>query len=314
MPRAGLALPANGPRPVAAPHPARLEGVNLNDAEVEVCYVLHRRGACGSYGIEVIRKGDRLVVQGVVPDEERKRDLLTAIAGTGLAGTVRPDIKTAAEVVDGARNAGASEASPVLVGRAPSRLRAEIEIQEYVAKHPEQRGERLTGPAEMTSIANDAIGSAGALLDDAWELRRLAAHYGDGEAELSPSSRELLTLIMRDHAGSMRRNLAALAARLAPLLSRTGEVLPRAAAIGPDAADWRRSCEGLFEAARRLNTIVGKLFAGGVIISENGTRVSPESGDDVPATMHDLALAFSAVNGNAAALREPSLLGARRNP
>ena len=127
--RAALHTPPPVPAPLVS-----LTNVQLDEAELQVRLVLNQLNADSSERLEIIRKASGVEVQGIVPTEERKRELQ---AGLQSLAHVYPSISSFAEVQD--RADAASEITSVksasIVAQQPGPLEA------YLVAHGKSRDE-----------------------------------------------------------------------------------------------------------------------------------------------------------------------------
>ncbi|MCL5746368.1 MAG: hypothetical protein M1541_20960 [Acidobacteria bacterium] len=303
-------IPKNESVAAGISEPPPIDAATLNEVEIEVYYALHRLGACKGDAVEVRRTDWRIVVEGAVRDAERKQQLLAGLSRITPAAAVLRRLTAIPEIPssDGGPQTGKSATRDNLVGRGPARLEAEIELDEYLAQHPAAGKSAVPGAAEFTAIANEAFKLNGALMDDAWAMRRLAARYRKADAPaLSRHSQDLLIVMAREHAVSLRRSVLRMGQLLAPLTSLMALPPVHVTAAIPAAAgpqDWTGPCDQLYEAARRLQTVTQALFAGGGMYLERNGRVfmAEQAGQGAGISLRDLPEALSGLDADAVLL------------
>jgi hypothetical protein len=286
--------------PTMAPTPAPVDAAVLNELQVEVYYALHRLGICGG-DVEVSRVGDRIVVSGVVDSEDRKERILAGLSRLPPATALSVDLKAPSDLSTEPGAATAGKGGEVqLVGHGPVRLKAEIELEAY------RRPGASAAPsgAELTSMANQALNLDGLLMDDAWALRRLGTQFTkEVRPSFSPHAQNLLTVIAREHAVSLRRSLSHISQLLSSVFSLLpGESVSAGSAAG--AAGWTGQCEHLYKAAQRLHDGTEALFAGGGMSVEKDRAPIIADRPDKDITLRDYPALLSALDADAARLVE----------
>ncbi|HLJ49144.1 MAG TPA: RNA polymerase sigma factor [Bryobacteraceae bacterium] len=225
-----LPTPGTATPPSAKPH--------LEDVELECRYELHRLGSDVGAPIGVRREDSpvpSVVVSGVVPSEQRRREIQNALASLG---SVRFELKTEDE----------------LVLEAPPPAQSSTEIRMASARSPieKQLLEFFKHPADVERFTRDILTSNEELMAHAWALHRLSDRYpSQSLASLNPDSQHKLQEMIADHRRDVRRALGELSARIEPVLHVFAEPEPAPETSQP-----------LFESAQRVEQYVIALVSG----------------------------------------------------
>jgi hypothetical protein len=185
----------------------------LDDAEVEVCYALHRLRFCLGEPIEITRKAHILSVHGLAHSNEHKAKLLAALAELRAAPFVKVKIQTIQErlqsvqkspsLTSGGREAPAEESA---IHFFSGTLLIQDELERYYATY-RTPGDTETVQQKIALLSNEATILADAVRAEAWALRRLAERFPPARlAVLRPESRWLIEVITRDHLAGLRAN------------------------------------------------------------------------------------------------------------
>ena len=217
-------------------------------------FALHRVGLTAEDDIAVERRDSMVVVSGLTTTDARRRQLSEAIA---RIAHVRARIQTADEVLSEKTAAPAGPARPTRSVRAsksvedapaPVVLRmdeavieaARVPVQALAAGGSADAASRagvtreegvVAGPDEASMRrAREAVRQSLALLERAWALRRLAEWSRRTNAStVTASTRELIDLMVREHADAASKALAALDTTVTPSL-------PAVSPMNPDGA------------------------------------------------------------------------------
>jgi hypothetical protein len=121
-------------------------------------------------------------------------------------------------------------------------------------------------PASRTEFVNVALAQARDATSIAWALRRLSERYtADLTSKLSTSSQHDLEALVRDHVGSLNKELESLNGALLPLLTEvaeTAEFQSSAQNSEGESTDWHYSVDLAFSDAQRIHDDVAVLLAG----------------------------------------------------
>jgi hypothetical protein len=203
--------------PITTPKPAGPSIVELNDDEVAARYVLHEADADLGAPISVEIAGQptysSVVVQGLVPSEQLKQELMAALEGIPH---VAANIDTEEQVAmpDGLLETGPAISVPV---KMPSPI-------------DKQLLEHFGSSGAVEEFSKRVFVLTDALMDHAWAIRRLEERYPGFESNanlpLSAASQELLKIMLRDHRSAMREKAAGLSDLLRPVLLAIAEAPP----------------------------------------------------------------------------------------
>lgn len=251
----GKALPQTGPTPA-----------DLDRAEVEAEWVLHRLGLCVSNTVEIVREATGLRLRGSVETLAERDELQDALKPIPYLNS---DIQTVEEEKRagerGELKAGADESAPSLVIRdAPSRLEEQL----------------ASGPSLARQSGEIVLLSEG-LKAQAWALRRIAERYKDHRsATFGASQRRVLGAIIRDHSNEIHARSGELETRVAsllpaaPLREPEDEAAQSAKALA-DSGDWNNICFNLFAEAAAVDEAIHVLLAGtGASVREPSATLS----------------------------------------
>jgi hypothetical protein len=207
-------VPARPPRPhrekLLAPAPPRISATELDAAEVDAWYALHRAASCDGEQIEVVRNptGDFVQVRGLVASDSRRQELTAAL---DRVPHLRLEIRTFEEAVRDLPLAPAEAADPPRVEHVRNSRRA-IENGSAPWLRPE-------AAPQFLEFSRDAVSLASAGLRHAWALRRLGEAFPpDRAAGLPLPSRRLLAAMALDHAARWQGVLQQFRGRLAGVL------------------------------------------------------------------------------------------------
>ena len=240
-PAAPLAAAPAPPAPVGA---VPLPEAPPAEIEVRALYVLHQLHACLGENIEVIRNSNgRVLVQGTVETQERKEQLIAALASV-QAAELR--ITTFAEAV----SAGApTPPARVVEDRTAESGTAPIEAA--------LKGQ--LGGSRIIDLANQAISLSEDWEAEAWALRKVADALRPEElASLSAAGRQMLADMVRDHARALQEKIAQCRAEFQPYQSAASGVPSTA----EKPLEWPGSARDLIEAAHTAARITRSFCAG----------------------------------------------------
>ena len=237
-------------QPEAEPALSRDE---LDRAELEVLYTLHRARACLGEPIEVEQRSDgKIRVQGLVATEARRAEIAFALGALNTPQLITVDLRTAEEAAVVYETEQSAESTRV----EPSPLPIQNALERYFERR-HQAGQAIT------ELANAAVTLSKNISDEAWALRRLAERFGGGGMDgLRLESKWLLEVMLRDHAASLTDYVKRSRTLLEPALS--------VAAAGTKFSPVEREQDGdiwsavlsLFSLAERTDALVQGLFAG----------------------------------------------------
>jgi hypothetical protein len=135
-------------------------------------------------------------------------------------------------------------------------------FQQRLERYFAERGhERQSAAQQATRLANAAIAEAARGLTEAWALRRLAERFAaEKQRELAPDAQARLDEMARHYLARLRATSDNLRARLEPILTALGGT-PGEALPPRTEATWQARAQAVFDAARQVNQLAGRLFA-----------------------------------------------------
>lgn len=203
--------------PITTPKLVGPSIVELNDDEVAARYVLHEADADLGEPILVEIGGQptnsSVIVQGLVPSEQLKQELMAALEGIPHV-TANIDTEEQVAMPNGPPETGSATSVPA---KMPS------PIDKQVLEHFGSSG-------AVEEFSKRVFAMTDALMDHAWAIRRLEERYPGFESNanlpLSAASQELLKIMLRDHRHAMREKAAGLSDLLNPVLLSIAEAPP----------------------------------------------------------------------------------------
>lgn len=222
-------------------------------AEVEARFALHRLQACMGEPVEVERdkaKG-RIVVKGLVPDDERRRQIAAALAPIEHV-TVR--LTTVGEALQSSLPGAAVEPGG---GVEFEQVRSSgLGVERLL---PSEGPERIAG-RDLVELANRVVGASSSALLHAFALERLAEAFpAETVARMKPAGRWLLETIARAHAGEIHSETMRLNEALAPVFRAVPED-ESSPAVSDSEEPWRAAAHVLVERLRKADRLVKVLF------------------------------------------------------
>lgn len=183
----------------------------LAEAEVKAESVLHKLGADLGEQIDITTHvGHEVSIDGVVEDEDRKQQLVSALRGIPHAKLHLLTIDEAAQRGPSSANASITQPSTAtaqVMVAAPPLLDAELN-----ARFPD-KDQRIAYVNQTLSLAQLASARA-------WALNRLAdRHSPDEIAVLDDDARRQLQALLADHVSALREDISSLQNQLAEILS-----------------------------------------------------------------------------------------------
>jgi anti-sigma-K factor RskA len=249
-------------RSVASPPPRRL--APIQELAVRALYSLHRSKACLDDEIAVDESpSSGLRIHGVVQDEARKNEIVDAMVAAAI-----PKEFIHIQTFDEASSAVPS--SDATASIAISHDRTKLPVEELLAQlalRADLRTQAEEIRRHLPELSNDAITFSGSVLSEAWALQHLAQRFRpDRVRSLTPSSRELLETMVRDHEQNFLAQASKVKDRFEPVLSllilQDGTGGPGLVEREHAGTDWADACSEAFEGAKRLDQRLHWLFAG----------------------------------------------------
>jgi hypothetical protein len=208
----------------------------LVSAEVQAMFALHRIGMSAEDDIAVERRESSINVSGLTTTDARRRQLTDAIASikhvrvrikttdealTELSGTVAARGAASQLASGGADGVAAESRSPTLRLDEAAIDATRLPVQALAGQGLAGQGSAAGRQADETSMrrAREAVRQSLTLLERAWALRRLAEWSRRTNASaVTPSTRELIDVMVREHADAASKALAALDTTVTPTL------------------------------------------------------------------------------------------------
>lgn len=233
--------------------PSRAE---LDRAELEVLYTLHRARACLGEPIEVERSPDsKIRVRGLVANSARREEIAHALGALKAPQMIAVDLRTAEEAV-GATTDYEKDESEAATRIRPSPLPIEEALEKYFMRRHESK-------QAITELTNAAVTLSKDASDEAWALRRLAERFGSGGMDdLRLESKWLLEVMLRDHATWLLDHVKRSRTLLEPALSVAAGGLELSRVEREPNTDIWRAVRAVFSLVERMDALVQGLFAG----------------------------------------------------
>lgn len=233
--------------------------------EVEALYRLHRTGACLGEKIEVIQGRNGIMVHGVVPHEERKSELLAALADLPLA---RIELLTSGEAMF-AGSLAARDLAPEVGERYPVRRILERHFLAQSADHE----------AHVTALAlrDSCLGLLISALQEARALEHLAKWFDAEAIETLPERSVLLVERMAsDHQHELSKRVLTVFHRLEPVFRNLSVRKESFALVTTREPDWRGRSLELLSEVERVDHLFRQLFAGPDAAEEEMSEAATE--------------------------------------
>jgi hypothetical protein len=225
--------------------------------EIEALYRLHRTRACLAERIEVSQRLEGIVVTGVVAHQERRTELLAALADLPLA---RIDLVTSREA-----HTGGPSGALDLLQKDPE----DFPVRSILEKHFLAQ----SGDEEAHSIAlalrNSCLQSLTAALQEARALERLAKWFDVEAIEALPERSVILVERMAsDHQHELSMKVSTVFHKLEPVFRNLSVRKESFALVTTRETDWRGRSMELRSEVERANHLVWQLFAGPDVAEE----------------------------------------------
>jgi len=226
------------------------------DLEIEVMRLLSDAKADLGEQINVARTPEGLLrVQGVVETDQRKREILGALAPVSTNPAVKVEIRTVAEALaEQRRNSPNTSSAPVIVEQVQT-------ASDIFPAYPDLR-KRLTDE-ESRQFADRMVERSRRAMSHAGAMKKLAARFSAEDLRtLTPEARAKWLALIRNHARAFEQETKMLREELQPIFfpappsgESSGEIL-----IAED-KDLVRVVERLFEVGLANEQIVRSAFA-----------------------------------------------------
>jgi hypothetical protein len=261
----------------------------LQESEMRARVALHAVGA--DLGDQIaLQRGARntVVVEGVVNSPERKQEVEAELTGIE---SVQAHLVIPSDVIpDQASNEMAIE---MIV---PSAVVNDTPLLKPILKT------KFPDTDERRAFVDNALESIQSAMAHAWAVRRLQERYSDSDvAQLDAPARQMLELLIRDHATAIRASVereAVLLEGLIPSQGGPGDENARRPADG----DWRDLSQQVFTELEKVQHD-GDLLLAGSPVSEDPAAVSAETARYLQALRRELPALCEQVSGNFLAKR-----------
>ncbi len=230
--------------------------------EVEVLRLLNQAGADLGEQISVSRTNeDILQVTGIVETEQRKADILRALAPVSNNPAIRIQIQTVTEAVAQQKNLQSKAANTATTKQkveiSGDAIAAQDDLQKYFARKGERADEAVKQfAAQMVRQSRQAMSYT-------YALKRLTGQFSPARFRaLSPEARNKWLNLVRSHARSYQNASERMRGELQPIFfpSMSLGAVDQEFSITDDAG-IRRAIEQLFEAASANDRIIRSAFA-----------------------------------------------------
>jgi hypothetical protein len=184
------------------------------ELEVDVAYLLNQAKADRNEQVTLTRSaGGSLRVEGLVDDEQRKSELLRALAPVSQNPAVTIEIRTIAEAL----KQRTSVSGPVSVRQTEATantVAVDSELREYFS----QRGKAGDLDEAVRSFSSTTVNRAYRALFHAVSLQRVVNRFANVDMRtVTPDARAKWLAMVRDHARAYAREMAILREELRPI-------------------------------------------------------------------------------------------------
>ena len=187
------------------------------DLEVEILRLLSQAGADLGEQVNLTRGRDGLLrIEGIVETDQRKSELMRALAPVLNNPAVKFEVTTTAEATN--RNSASPSSGQIIIqGVAPTgySIPVDAELRRYFS------GRGLSDDqveANIRQFANRTVNRSLQALQHAWALKHLAERFSSDQlSELSPEARAKWVAMVNAHAAALQNETAALRRELGPV-------------------------------------------------------------------------------------------------
>jgi hypothetical protein len=243
------------------------------DDEVEVLRLLNQAGVFLRDQVSVVRSPtDQLIVGGVVENDDRKRQIVSALAAVTKSRVARVEVETVAEVLQRQQARAASEPVTVQgVQVTETRIPVDAELRKYLSGKKGASGEQLD--IEVRQFSERMLARSNQARLHALALKPVIERFSQEELQaLSPEARSKWRSIVIEQVHSFASETAALHRELQPLfplLSGTAESVSEFDVAND--ADLVRAVKRLMELASANDETVRGSFS----VSANAGKTAP---------------------------------------
>ena len=226
------------------------------ELEVDVAYLLNQAKADRNEQVTLTRSaGGSLRVEGLVDDDQRKSELLRALAPVSQNPAVTIEIRTIAEALQRTNVSG-----PVSVRQTEATantVAVDGELREYFSQH----GQGGDVDESVRSFSSRTVNNAYSALFHAISLQRVVNRFANVDMRtVAPDARAKWLAMVREHATAYERELAVLREDLRPIFfAGTSSVAIDETPIATD-ADLAAAVERLHKLALANNEAVRTAF------------------------------------------------------
>jgi len=177
------------------------------ELEVDVAYLLNRAKADRNEQVNLTRSaGGSLRVEGVVESEQRRNELLQALAAVSNNPAVKIEIRTVAEATELSPRKG--PVTLVAAQTTSNTIAVENELREYLSKKDPRLKDDALDEA-VRSFSSHMVNRSYQLLFHAVELKRLVNRFDNVDMRtLAPDARAKWLEMLREHAIALERECA----------------------------------------------------------------------------------------------------------
>lgn len=192
------------------------------ELEVDVAYLLNHAKADRNEQVALTRSaGGSLRVEGIVETEQRKQELLRALAPVSQNPAVTIDIRTVDEALQ--RTPAPSAISIYEAGVTASTVAVDRELREYFSKHNSIANDDLD--EAVRSFSSRTVKRAYDALFQAIALKRVVNRFANVDMRtVAPDARAKWLAMVGDRAGAFSRETAILRRELQPIFFAGAEV------------------------------------------------------------------------------------------
>lgn len=198
------------------------------ELEVEVAYLLDQFRTRFGDQLSLTKSSEgALNVQGVVENEEARSEILQALSPVLHNPAVRVEIVTAKEALARLERQRSNPVIPRDSAESDSGIPAYADLHRYFSRPGTLRAESsASGDLSADDAVDQAVrvfaarvvGHSRRALSHAVELKRLSGRFSETElASLSPSARATWSIMVRNHAEALRREISLLCGELQPI-------------------------------------------------------------------------------------------------
>ncbi|HEX6043869.1 MAG TPA: RNA polymerase sigma factor [Pyrinomonadaceae bacterium] len=183
------------------------------ELEVDVAYLLNQAKADRNEQVTLTRSaGGSLRVEGLVDDEQRKSELLRALAPVSQNPAVAIDIRTIAEALQ--RTTVSGPVSIRQAEQAASTIAVDAELREYFSR----RDQGGNVDESIRSFSSRVVNRAYRAVFHAISLERVVNRFANVDMRtVTPDARAKWLAMVREHASAYEREMATLREELRPI-------------------------------------------------------------------------------------------------